>query len=71
MPSPRVDALLKDKKVSRYQEFLLEREELMRHKWIMSESHGRDVGFEVALTDWVQHHRHQWRSERNAKLSAD
>lgn len=49
-----------------YQEFLAEREELLRHKWLMSERLGRDVGFERALLDWARHYRTAWRQQRNA-----
>ena len=34
-----------------YREFLLEREEILRHKWYLSEQAGTDVGFEKALMD--------------------
>lgn len=47
-----------------YEEFLAEREEIRRYKWILSEKEGRDIGFERALTEWVQRHREQWRKER-------
>ena len=30
----------------------LEREEILRHKWIESEKAGYDIGFERALLDW-------------------
>ena len=29
-----------------YREFLAEREEIMRHKWLESEKAGADIGFE-------------------------
>ena len=29
-----------------YKEFLAEREEILRHKWIESEKAGKDIGFE-------------------------
>ena len=34
-----------------YKEFLAEREEILRHKWIESEKAGHDIGFEKALLD--------------------
>ena len=34
------------KQSSLYQEFLAEREEILRHKWIESERLGQDIGFE-------------------------
>lgn len=48
-----------------YQEFLKEREEILKHKWLESEKAGRDVGFEWALLDWNFHHRAEWRSDRD------
>ncbi len=51
---------------SLYLEFLAERQEILRHKWLESEKAGRDIGFEQALVSWVVHHRQQWRRERRA-----
>ena len=48
-----------------YKEFLAEREEILRHKWIQSEQAGCDVGFEKALLDWIVKHRSAWRSQRH------
>ena len=36
-----------------YREFMAEREEILKHKWIESEKAGYDIGFERALTDWI------------------
>lgn len=47
-----------------YQEFLAEREEILKHKWIESEKFGNDVGFEVALRDWIRNYRDGWRAAR-------
>lgn len=47
-----------------YREFLAEREEILRHKWIESEKAGYDIGFEKALLDWVVRHRGGWRVSR-------
>lgn len=47
-----------------YQEFLAEREEILRHKWIESEKAGHDIGFEKALLDWIVKHRAGWRALR-------
>ena len=49
---------------SLYQEFLAEREEILKHKWIESEKLGRDIGFERALLDWIRKHRQSWRKAR-------
>lgn len=49
-----------------YAEFIAEREEILRHKWLESEKAGRDIGFEAALVSWVVHHRTAWRRGRYA-----
>jgi len=49
---------------SLYQEFLAEREEILRHKWLESEKAGYDIGFERALLDWIRKHRDKWRASR-------
>jgi hypothetical protein len=46
-----------------YQEFMAEREEILRHKWLESERAGHDIGFEFALLDWLRHHRTQWKEQ--------
>lgn len=53
-------------KSSLYQEFLAEREEILRHKWIESEKQGKDIGFERALLDWIRNYREGWRQERRS-----
>lgn len=55
------------KRSTLYQEFLAEREEILRHKWIESEKAGNDIGFERALLDWIRKHRSSWRDSRRAK----
>ncbi len=52
---------------SLYREFLAEREEILKHKWIESEKAGKDIGFEKALLDWIRKHRDGWRAARNPK----
>ena len=47
-----------------YREFLAEREEILRHKWLESEKAGYDIGFERALLDWIVKHRANWRRQR-------
>ncbi|CAI8348368.1 MAG: Uncharacterised protein [Opitutia bacterium UBA7350] len=49
-----------------YREFLAERSEILRHKWLESEKAGCDIGFERALLDWVRKHRSAWRQDRRA-----
>ena len=47
-----------------YKEFLAERAEILKHKWIESEKAGKDIGFERALLDWIVKHRSNWRERR-------
>lgn len=47
-----------------YADYLAEREEILRHKWILSEEAGYDVGFEAALLDWAESHHATWRKTR-------
>lgn len=47
-----------------YREFLAERDEILRHKWIESEKSGSDIGFNRALVEWVVNHRAKWRKCR-------
>ncbi|MEM6278836.1 MAG: DUF4032 domain-containing protein [Verrucomicrobiota bacterium] len=46
-----------------YNEFLAERNEVLRHKWLMSEQAGIDVGFETALLDWTLNCRTEWKKD--------
>lgn len=46
-----------------YAQYLAERDEILRHKWLESEKAGHDVGFELALIDWIRHHRAAWREK--------
>ena len=55
------------KNSSLYQEFLAEREEILRHKWLESERLGYDIGFERALLDWIRKHREDWRGARRSE----
>lgn len=52
---------------SLYKEFLAEREEILRHKWLESEKQGKDIGFERALLDWIRKHRDSWRATRRTQ----
>ena len=58
------------KQSSLYQEFLAEREEILKHKWLESERLGYDIGFERALLDWIRKHREGWRAARRQHLAA-
>ena len=48
-----------------YQEFLAEKEEILKLKWIESEKAGKDIGFERALLTWVRKHRSDLKKYRN------
>lgn len=66
MPPSASNHILKNS--SLYQEFLAERDEILRHKWLESEKSGTDIGFERALLDWIRKHRDEWReSQRRAR----
>ena len=54
-----------------YKEFLAEREEILKHKWIESEKAGKDIGFEGALLDWIVKHRSNWRDKRIKEARAE
>ena len=57
------------KQSSLYQEFLAEREEILKHKWLESERLGYDIGFERALLDWIRKHREGWRAARRQTMA--
>jgi hypothetical protein len=54
-----------------YQEFLVERDEVLRHKWLESEKAGYDIGFDCALVDWMVKHRAAWRQHRERCIRGD
>ena len=54
-----------------YREFLLEREEILKHKWHLSEEAGHDVGFEKCLLDWIVKHRSAWRANRDKEIAKE
>ena len=54
-----------------YKEFLAEREEILKHKWIESEKAGADIGFEKALLDWIVKYRSSWRNKRSKGAKAE
>src|SRR5207247_9290329 len=64
MPSSEEDHSQFVKNSVLYKEFLAERAEILKHKWIESEKAGKDIGFEKALLDWIVKHRSHWRERR-------
>ncbi len=57
------------KNSSLYREFLAERDEILKHKWLESEKAGYDIGFEKALLDWIIRYRGTWRTGRSPAYS--
>ena len=53
-----------------YREFLAERDEILRLKWIESEKAGRDIGFDAALLMWILRHQGDWRAARGRAIRA-
>lgn len=50
-----------------YKDFLEEREEVLKHKWLESEKKGYDIGYSTALIDWIIKYRKNWRNHRKNK----
>lgn len=50
-----------------YREFLAEREEILKHKWLESEKAGHDIGYDRALLDWIMNHREKWRAAHRSE----
>jgi len=71
MPSSEADHSHFVKNSVLYKEFLAERAEILKHKWIESEKAGRDIGFEKALLDWVVKHRSNGRDRRRKEARAE
>lgn len=49
-----------------YQEFLAEKEEILKLKWIESEKAGKDIGFERALLTWIKKYQSDWKKYRDS-----
>ena len=47
-----------------YMEYLVECDEIMRHKWLESEKVGHDIGSDRAMKGWVKCHRSGWLRHR-------
>jgi hypothetical protein len=70
MEPPKEDGAELVKNSVLYKEFLAEREEILRHKWIESEKAGYDIGFERALLDWIVKYRSAWRERRQRQVKS-
>jgi hypothetical protein len=71
MPSLEEDQSQFVKNSVLYKEFLAERAEILKHKWIESEKAGRDIGFEKALLDWIMKYRSDWRDRRRKEARTE
>ena len=71
MPSSEADQAQFVKESALYKEFLAERAEILKHKWIESEKAGKDIGFERALLDWIVKHRSNWRERRQKEARTE
>jgi hypothetical protein len=71
MPSAEEDQSQFVKNSVLYKEFLAERAEILKHKWIESEKAGKDIGFEKALLDWIMRHRSNWRERRRKEARTE
>jgi hypothetical protein len=71
MPSSDEDQSQFFKNSVLYKEFLAERAEILKHKWIESEKAGKDIGFEKALLDWIVKHRSNWRERRRKEARTE
>ena len=71
MPSSQDDQSQFVKNSVLYREFLAERAEILKHKWIESEKAGKDIGFEKALLDWIVKHRSNWRERRRKEARTE
>lgn len=71
MPSPEANQSQFVKESALYKEFLAERAEILKHKWIESEKAGKDIGFERALLDWIVKHRSSWRERRRKEARTE
>jgi hypothetical protein len=58
------DAIALVKHSMLYKEFLAERDEILRYKWIESEKAGCDIGFERALMHGIIKYRSVWLQNR-------
>ncbi len=54
-------------KNSVFKQYMAERDEIEKHKWLESEKAGKDIGFEKALMSWISYHRTAWRKAKQIK----
>lgn len=56
----RLSELFPIEKSDLYARYLLEKEEINKLKWIISEQLGHDCGYQYAQWQWITHHRQNW-----------
>ena len=61
------DKILEQSSVLR--EFLKEKQEINKLKWLESEKTGHDIGYEQALFMWARRHRSPWRAARRKRMN--
>ena len=44
------------------------RHEIRKHKWLISEKAGYEIGFATAALDWIENYGDTWRFYRSSKL---
>jgi hypothetical protein len=49
-----------------YKKSMAIKDEIMKHKWLESEKVGYDVGFNLAMIDWVCKHKAAWEKQHKA-----
>lgn len=54
-----------------HREYLAERDEILRLKWLESEKVGRDIGLDHARAIWIANHRARWIKSRRAAAQAN
>lgn len=54
-----------------FQNWKAMKQEILQHKWLESEKAGHDVGWEKAATNWMIHHRAQFRAPEAATVATD
>jgi hypothetical protein len=57
----------KGKRPTREEVHQIQIQEILKHKWIMSEKHGRDMG-EEAVWDWIYKYAERFREYWEARL---
>jgi len=43
-------------------------DEIIKHKWLLSEKLGKDVGYDTATEDWLSKHFPDWTSNQKKLL---